>query len=456
MANKWQKLRSFAEKDYTESIGFPVELVGRDGVIRRYSYEESIIVYQKRIESAHQRYGDPDLAEAEIDHCYKRIEQLKRSWSKLSSSHTPENPAAVTLDQQDENAANACKEFVRNWYTDSLAGHVLVTSEPINVLLSLLEKKDTFLVFHVSVGGQENGQLLYVFLFDADEDKDNLAREQYNQYWELLDSNHHSNIKDVEKLLSHEANDHFGFILTASDEMNAARTDLAAEILHNVLNQTENPQDLNAAKIHLKNLIEEDPNHADAHYALGVLYVNENNLQNAMEEVMACLALQPYHLDAYIALNSICGHLNRHKEAEPYCIMASHYFPDNDLVYFQLGINYLRQNRPTDAVKPLQKCLSINQEHKEASKLLTLIVEGESSSSALEMLTAPEVKPLRKTARVIPKIDLFTGKIYSTNLDAVMLGVPVFLVAAYLLTALSPAAGFAAIAALIASLFLSR
>lgn len=456
MGNKWQKLRSFAEKDYSESIGFPVELVGRDGVIRRYSYEESIIVYQKRIESAHQRYGDPDLAEAEIDHCYKRIEQLKRSWSNLSSSEVPEKPSPTALDQREERAANACKEFVRNWYTNSLAGHIPVTSEPINVFLSLLEKKENFLVFYVSVAGQDNGQLLYVFLFDVNEEQEVLSKEQYNQYVQLLDFNQHSNVKGVEQLLSHEDNEDYGFILTGSDEINSVGTDLAAEILHNVLNQTEKPQDLNAAKKHLKNLIEEDPIHADAHYALGVLYVNENNLQSAMEEVMACLALQPYHLDAYIALNTICGHLDRHKEAEPYCIMATHYFPDNETIYFQLGVNYLRQNRSPDAIEPLRKCLSISRDHEEAAKLLNLIINGESSSKALESLSDSAGKSPDKREGAPLNIKGTAGKLCSRNLGAVMLGVPIFLITAYLLTALSPTAGFAAIVALIASLCLSK
>ena len=35
---KADKLKLYGQKDYTEVIEFPVELVGKDGVVRRYTY----------------------------------------------------------------------------------------------------------------------------------------------------------------------------------------------------------------------------------------------------------------------------------------------------------------------------------------------------------------------------------------------------------------------------------
>ena len=78
--DKNRKLRRYDRKDYTQVVEFPVEIVGRDGVVRRYTFEESIRLYQRRIASAEARYVDLELARAEAEHCRRRIEQLRRSY----------------------------------------------------------------------------------------------------------------------------------------------------------------------------------------------------------------------------------------------------------------------------------------------------------------------------------------------------------------------------------------
>ena len=74
------KLQRYNKKDYNQFIEFPVEIVGRDGEVRRYSFEESIRLYQKRISTARKRYELHDVVDAEIEHCSKRIAQLRRSY----------------------------------------------------------------------------------------------------------------------------------------------------------------------------------------------------------------------------------------------------------------------------------------------------------------------------------------------------------------------------------------
>jgi len=74
------RLRKYHRKDYTQSVDFPVEIVGRDGRVRRYSYDESVRLYQRRIRSAIARLDDSELVDAEVRHCKLRIEQLRRSF----------------------------------------------------------------------------------------------------------------------------------------------------------------------------------------------------------------------------------------------------------------------------------------------------------------------------------------------------------------------------------------
>ena len=78
--DKHRKLKKYQRKDYSQTVDFPVEIVGRDGVVRTYSFEDSIRLYQRRITSAAMRYSDKDIVDAEVGHCRRRIDQLRRSY----------------------------------------------------------------------------------------------------------------------------------------------------------------------------------------------------------------------------------------------------------------------------------------------------------------------------------------------------------------------------------------
>ena len=47
-----------SNKKYSDYIDFPVEIVGKDGVVRYYTFEESVI-YQRRIRLCRLRYDTP-------------------------------------------------------------------------------------------------------------------------------------------------------------------------------------------------------------------------------------------------------------------------------------------------------------------------------------------------------------------------------------------------------------
>lgn len=74
------RLRRYLRKDYSQLVDFPVEIVGRDGQVRRYSFDDSVRLYHRRIHSAPMRYDDGELVDAEVRHCRNRIEQLRRSY----------------------------------------------------------------------------------------------------------------------------------------------------------------------------------------------------------------------------------------------------------------------------------------------------------------------------------------------------------------------------------------
>ena len=84
------KLQRYDRKDYSELVDFPVEIVGRDGVVRRYVFEDSVRLYQRRITFAPIRYRDAELAAAEVGHCRSRISQLRTSYFVQFGWGTPD------------------------------------------------------------------------------------------------------------------------------------------------------------------------------------------------------------------------------------------------------------------------------------------------------------------------------------------------------------------------------
>ncbi|HNH49484.1 MAG TPA: hypothetical protein PKY30_20735, partial [Myxococcota bacterium] len=73
---RWRKAR----KNYQQVVEFPVEIVGRDGQVRRFSFDESVRLYQRRVVSAALRYEGAREVREEVEHCRHRIEQLRRSY----------------------------------------------------------------------------------------------------------------------------------------------------------------------------------------------------------------------------------------------------------------------------------------------------------------------------------------------------------------------------------------
>lgn len=64
-------------KTYSEVLHFPIEIVSRNGEIRKYTFEEAIDLYQSRIEHALSHAKNP---EKEVSHCFSRIQQLRLSY----------------------------------------------------------------------------------------------------------------------------------------------------------------------------------------------------------------------------------------------------------------------------------------------------------------------------------------------------------------------------------------
>lgn len=395
--NKSDKLRLYGQKDYTELIEFPVELVGKDGVVRRYTYEESLLVYAKRIESARQRYRDLDLADAEVDHCYKRIEQIKRSWKALAERRL--EGAAGQAAQAEESAAAECRAFIREYFGKALAERVSTDEEPIPIYLSLMQQEGPRKVFHVSLAQRRGSYLLYAFDFGgygadlADDspaprtDDEENGRLQYAQWARLLGMQPAG--PDVERLLAAREGKEHGFLLTAAagapepsiiPEAGAARGGPAAP--------GRGPRARSGARAKIQALLDEDPGNAEAHHALGALLLEENDAEGAVEALTTAVELQPWLRDAYLRLAAAAEAHGSDVEVEPYLLQARHYFPEDAAIHLRLAFVHARLDRLPEALAGAGRAVELDPASGEARGLLELLSRAKRSGSRSSALLA--------------------------------------------------------------------
>ncbi len=151
------RLRRYLRKDYTQIVDFPVEIIGRDGQVRRYSFDDSVRLYQRRIRSAPMRYDDGELIAAEVRHCRQRIDQLRRSylehygWGSLRSGEVGgllAGPLAAEL-----------VSFLRRVFAASQDG-------PTSLALGLVESTSHDLLY-LSCSVRKRSYFLYAFRLDG-------------------------------------------------------------------------------------------------------------------------------------------------------------------------------------------------------------------------------------------------------------------------------------------------
>lgn len=385
---KADKLKLYGQKDYSEVIEFPVELVGKDGIVRRYTYEESLLVYAKRIESAHSRYRDRDIAAAEVDHCYRRIEQIKSSWKTVSARRVSSTNDYAA--KYEESAAAECRAFVREFFGKALAERVATDEEPIPIYLSLVEQGGPAKVFHVSLANRKGCYLLYAYTFGWEPEPgstDQLpdARTQFTDKGQLLATTPDG--EEVERLLAAREGKDFGFLLTGP-----AGAPGPGPVPDEDSEHPKKPP-TGMARRRVQALLDEEPTNAEAHYAMGVLLLNEGDLPGAAEELKSCVELQPYYLDAYRLFGQVVETLGNYEDAEPYLLQGRHYFPDDEKLLVQMATWYLRAKRYDDAQSPLTRLFELEPAHPRA-KFLQDVLErarrtGADPSAALDRRNGP-------------------------------------------------------------------
>ena len=341
---KSKKLRRYSRKDYTQVVDFPVEIVGRDGVIRRYSFEASVRLYQRRIASASGRYGDSDLVAAEISHCRRRIEQLRKSyfhrygWSGAASA---DGTGALSGPFAGEVAA-----FLRRFYGE----------EAMDELgLSWLDDGDERATWFVQ-RGQDAGYVLYLYRFESYGQCE--GREAFFRDLRMLQN---AQGQDSETLVAFHHTADCGLVLSGQGEhaRRAGRPSLEAEL----------PYELDSTP--------DDP------YAHGLRLLAEGDSAGALERFENAVSLSPFRRQAIVAVCVVADLLGHPHTAETAARIGVSNFAQDAAIRYHLGLALARTGRLDEALNELDRAVELAPDQGASRLLRGVLLARQGASSAL-------------------------------------------------------------------------
>jgi len=319
--DKDYKLQRYSRKDYTDLVDFPVEIVGRDGVVRRYSFEDSIRLYQRRITFAPIRYRDAELVEAEVSHCRSRIDQLRRSYFHRFGWGTPEGepePLEVFGALAGELAAFLCRVMHSEGRPDVVVRALETPRAPIST-------------WYVLPGGSETGMVLYVYRFEEEDEE--VVRERF---FALLKDLERVDTEDGdrERMLAFHHTVDCGLILTARAGEGDPLEKVSGEEVTADLTPTPWEEALEV--------------------------IRRGDFEEGMARCRDVIGSQPWHRRAYIAGAVLAAALRRFFDAEDFALLGSHYFPEEAVLHYYTGLARYRLGRLDEAEQALRTALELS------------------------------------------------------------------------------------------------
>ncbi len=323
--DKVRKLRRYQRKDYSQVVDFPVEIVGRDGVVRRYSFEASVRLYQRRIALAPMRYEDEDVVEAEVQHCRKRIEQLRHSYFKRygwSAIQGTDQEGSLGGEYAGEVAA-----FLRRYFGEP--------GELDAVQVKFVDDGSHHRLFFVTQPTLEESFLLYLYKF-----KHHGGCEGREAFFQLLRVVQGAEGGSVERLLAFHHTADCGLVLTGVGDNRGAAVLPVADDLENGESGEAHP---------FLGGREQDANTAEAMVRLG-----EGDLEGALRSFDKAVMANAFNRRAYVGTAVLADVLGRAEEAEAAAKMALHYFPGDPTFRYHLGLALFRREDLRAACEELE------------------------------------------------------------------------------------------------------
>ncbi len=325
--DKVRKLRRYQRKDYSQIVDFPVEIVGRDGVVRRYSFEASVRLYQRRIALAPMRYEDQEVVDAEVQHCRKRIEQLRHSYYKRygwSAIQGPDKEGSLGGEYAGEVAA-----FLRRYFGEP--------GELDAVQVKVVDDGSHHRLFFVTQPTLEESFLLYLYRFK--QQGGCAGREAFFQLLQVVQT---AKGDGVERLLAFHHTADCGLVLTGVGDNHGSA----------LLPYGHEPETEGDEQVRLVGGRQPDKQTIEAMNRLG-----EGDLEGALQAFEQAVLANAFNRRAYVGTAVLADVLGRPQEAEAAARMALHYFPGDPTFRYHLGLALFRREELKEACAELEVAL---------------------------------------------------------------------------------------------------
>ncbi|MEC7242174.1 MAG: hypothetical protein VXW32_13150 [Myxococcota bacterium] len=301
--DKSKKLKRYLRKDYSQSVSFPVEIVGRDGLVRQYSFSESVRLYQRRIASSELRYHDPEISRAESIHCLARIRQLRRSyfqhfgWDSIRGC----NPG--------EELSGEVVAFLLRYLHQEPDGLTLErvkgSAQPVWILQGLPALE---------------GCLLYLYRFEGVG-----PCESREAFFSQIRHGQVASGVEIERVVAFHHTSDCGLVLTGRGESFLPTSDMNVRAMSWVGDGSE-----------------ETPRDA---FQVGVQCLSNGDAKQAMAHFDVAIAQNPYRHQVHACVVAVCDYLERPEELAIAVRVGLHYFPKSSSLHYMAALaRYRRQD----------------------------------------------------------------------------------------------------------------
>lgn len=144
-----------------------------------------------------------------------------------------------------------------------------------------------------------------------------------------------------------------------------------------------------------KDLVDLDPQNADAVYNLGYMYVKEERFKEAVDVFKRAIELRPSFEYAYMNLGYSYSQLNQFSNAISAFQELVKITPENDNAWFNIAVNYMQQKKWSSAVEPLRKVVELRPDYALAYYNLGIVYlnMGDNASARQAYMKLKELDP---------------------------------------------------------------